>query len=275
MDDNPFQPLADLAALIDRRDIRLREDCFVVGGHAVIDYLNGFDDVPHRTTTEDIDLVLVGDRREEWRSILQEAGWKQDDRHRFRFHDPEGSQKVDLLALQTEQSQRPGASTHPPDPGEEEYYVVLARVIWHEGQSEHHWPAHLLEPMNDPQSRRDGWMRLNIVGLFLTKLAALRCCIDWLQGARRDELIESAIGRIPRDAQDLGNLLRSLRSTPQLLPRAIDSLNRTGRERVVANVRALDCFVRYANGDFPDQEQVIGGIVELLRAARMDGIRPP
>ncbi len=164
---------------------------------------------PIGRTTEDIDIVIAAADDRGWFEALAESGWHRDADKRYRWHAPEqmadGPCTVDLLGQYGGSDETGGTALRLRDywGGEEGAYIC--RVLRaYQGQKK--FPSMLTEGFWDPVMQGYQWLRLNHLGLVLSKISAVGVVLKEGDSEHPRGLTETS--RLRKDLQDLQWLLR-------------------------------------------------------------------
>ena len=208
-----FAPLNDL---IRRQRLPLVSRTVVIGGVAILDW-----DLqqaarfgaevwgPPVRTTEDIDIVIAAADDRGWLEALTEAGWQRDAAKRYRWRSPAHAGEppciVDLLGHYGGDGGAGGSELRLQDYWGGEDGAYICRVL-RAYQGQRKFPSMLTEPFWDPVMQGFQWLRLNHLGLALSKISAVGLVL-----AHGDSEYQRGLSATPRLRKDLQDLLRLLR----------------------------------------------------------------
>lgn len=213
---SPFARFAPLNDLVRRHGATLVSRTIVIGGVALLDWdlqqTARFGAEVWQTigrTTEDIDIVIAAADDRGWFEALAENGWQRDADKRYRWHAPRqtaiGACTVDLLGQYGGSDEAGGTELRLRDywGGEEGAYIC--RVLRaYQGQKK--FPSMLTEGFWDPVMQGYQWLRLNHLGLVLSKISAVGVVLKDGDSEHQRGLTETP--RLRKDLQDLQWLLR-------------------------------------------------------------------
>lgn len=157
-------------------------------------------------TTEDIDVVIVDVNDRGWGDALQSGGWTRHPEKVFRWTSPAQAEQthchIDLLGQYGGQG---GGSVI----RQANYWggpngAYICRVL-RSYQGQRKFPSLLVEPFWDPYMKSYEWVRLNHMGLVLSKISAVALVIKNGDEEHRAGLTPRS--RLLKDLQDVGRLL--------------------------------------------------------------------
>jgi hypothetical protein len=213
---SPFAAFAPLNDLIRRQPLPLVSRTVVIGGVALLDW-----DVQQSArfgaevwgstsrTTEDIDIVIAASDDRGWLEALTHAGWGRDPVKSYRWRPPATGTPttcvVDLLGQYGGDAEAGGQAIRLQDYWGGEDGAYICRVL-RAYQGRNQFPSMLTESFWDPYMQGFQWIRLNHLGLALSKLSAIGIVLrdgdsEHLRGA-------TPVSRLAKDAQDAVRLLR-------------------------------------------------------------------
>lgn len=210
---SPFAVFAPLNDLIRHHNLPLVDRSVVIGGVALMDWnvqqsaRFGMETWGTATrTTEDIDIVIAASNDRGWLEALTYAGWIRDPVKSFRWR-PHGTDTcvVDLLGQYGGDVETGGQGIRLPNYWGGEDGAYICRVLRaYQGKSQ--FPSMLTESFWDPYMQGFQWVRLNHLGLALSKLSAIGIVLkngdsELLNGV-------TTVSRLAKDAQDAVHLLR-------------------------------------------------------------------
>ena len=212
---SPFAVFAPLNDLIRHyaHTLPLVDRTVVIGGVALMDWdvqqsaRFGMETWGATTrTTEDIDIVIAASNDRGWLEALTHAGWSRDAVKSFRWRPP-GTDTcvVDLLGQYGGEIEAGGQAIRLPEYWGGEDGAYICRVLRaYQGKSQ--FPSMLTESFWDPYMQGFQWVRLNHLGLALSKLSAIGIVLK----NGDSELLRrvTTVSRLAKDAQDATRLLR-------------------------------------------------------------------
>ena len=212
---SPFEVFAPLNELIRHHahTLPLVNRTVVIGGVALMDW-----DVQQSVrfgvetwgattrTTEDIDIVIAASNDRGWLEALTHAGWARDPAKSFRWRPPGADTcVVDLLGQYGGDVETGGQAMRLPDYWGGEDGAYICRVLRaYQGKSQ--FPSMLTESFWDPYMQGFQWVRLNHLGLVLSKLSAIGMVLK--NGDSELQRGVTRVSRLAKDAQDAVRLLR-------------------------------------------------------------------
>ncbi len=209
-----FAPLHDL---VRRQRLPLVSRTVIIGGVALLDWdlqqaaRFGAEIWGQPTrTTEDIDVVIAAADDRGWLEALTAAGWQRDSLKRYRWRPPAiGAEQpciVDLLGQYGGESGHAGGSEWQLQDywgGEDGAYICRVLRAY---QGQRKFPSMVTEPFWDPTMQSFQWLRLNHLGLALSKISAVGIVL--VKGDAEHQRGVTATSRLRKDLQDLLRLLR-------------------------------------------------------------------
>ena len=210
---SPFAVFAPLNDLIRHQRLPLVDRTVVIGGVALMDWdvqqsVRFGNEVWGTTsrTTEDIDIVIAASNDRGWHEALTHAGWTRDTVKSFRWRPPgTATCVVDLLGQYGGEAEAGGQAIRLPDywGGEEGAYICRVLRAY---QGRNQFPSMLTESFWDPYMQGFQWIRLNHLGLALSKLSAIGIVLK--NGDSELQRGVTTVSRLAKDAQDAVHLLR-------------------------------------------------------------------
>lgn len=159
-------------------------------------------------TTEDIDVVIAAADDRGWLDALSAACWRRDPVKRYRWRPPGDNADacaVDLLGQFGGSELAGGSELRLQDYWGGEDGAYICRVLRaYQGQKK--FPTILTEPFWDPGMQGFQWLRLNHMGLLLSKISAVGTVLSRGDSEYQRGLTHTS--RLVKDLQDLQRLLR-------------------------------------------------------------------
>ena len=212
---SPFDRFAPLNELVRHHRLPLVSRTVVIGGVAMLDWelqqsVRFGSDIwgAIGRTTEDIDIVIAAADDRGWLEALMAAKWIRDAQKRYRWRPPGESAQlcaVDLLGQFGGSDHAGGTEVRLQDywGGEEGAYICRVLRAY---QGQRKFPTILTEPFWDPTMQGFQWLRLNHMGLVLSKVSAIGTVLE-----RGDNEYQRGLrpeSRLTKDLQDVLRLLR-------------------------------------------------------------------
>ncbi len=213
---SPFERFAPLNTLVRHHRLPLVSRTVVIGGVAMLDWelqqaarFGAEVWGPIGRTTEDIDIVIAAADDRGWLEALSASRWERDAQKRYRWRPPGTAAAlcaVDLLGQYGGSEQAGGSELRLQDYWGGEDGAYICRVL-RAYQGQHRFPTILTEAFWDPTMQGFQWLRLNHMGLVLSKISAVGIVLK--QGDSEHQRGLTATSRLGKDLADLARLLRN------------------------------------------------------------------
>jgi hypothetical protein len=212
---SPYARFAALNTLVRHHRLPLVTRTVVIGGVAMLDWelqqsarFGAETWGPIGRTTEDIDIVIAAADDRGWLDALTASHWTRDAQKRYRWRPPgEAAAQcaVDLLGQYGGSEQAGGSELRLQDYWGGEDGAYICRVL-RAYQGQRKFPTILTESFWDPTMQGFQWLRLNHMGLVLSKISAVGTVLE--RGDSEHQRGLTPASRLAKDLADLARLLR-------------------------------------------------------------------